>query len=218
MLSCLTQVRSIGQATHMYQADNTQYYDYGLDSRGGTNLFHNDTLNKYLGLGNLWTDTRAADVWHCPEVFDEARRARDDQWTVYTTNANLSGWVVDATGYNYSGTSYSPYASGLQNVKEADIKEPPSNTAMHQEGYLPTGWVTPTSHSIRSNGGANFLAPHFSNSNYTWGGQLGANPTHPDEVAGAGKCSVVFMDGGAGNYVALDFPGGSGNASYQLER
>ncbi len=46
----------------------------------------------------------------------------------------------------------------------------------------------------------------------------GTPMTVPDEVAGAGKCSVVFMDGGAGNYAALDFPGGSYNASYQLDR
>jgi prepilin-type N-terminal cleavage/methylation domain-containing protein len=216
MLQCLSQTRSLAQATHMYQADHETYYDYGLDSRGTDNLFHNDTLNTYLGLGNLYTDTRAADLWHCPVVFDEARRARDDQWTVYTSNANLMGWVYDANGY-YS-LSYGPYSTGLQNVKEADIKQSPSNTAMWQEGYLPTGWVTPTWNNIQQNGGANFIAPHFSQSNYTWGGQLGHNPTHPDEVAGAGRCSVAFMDGGAGNYVALDFPGGTGNASYQLDR
>ncbi len=219
MLQCLTQTRSIGQATHMYQADHTQYYGYGLDSSGMTNnYYHNGTYNTYLGLGESYTnDTLPAEQWHCPAVWDESVAARGTlEWTFYTANANLMGWISDTNGYH--STSYAPASTGFQNIKESDIKEPASNTAMWQEGYLPRGWITPTTNSIRTNGGAHFLAPHFSKSNYTWGGQLGHNPTHPDEVAGGGKCSVTFMDGGGGNFVALDFPGGSGNASYQLDR
>ena len=51
---CSSQIRSISQATHMYQADEAQYYPYSGNyyNNGVTTslTYFNPTLNRYLGI------------------------------------------------------------------------------------------------------------------------------------------------------------------------
>jgi prepilin-type N-terminal cleavage/methylation domain-containing protein len=221
MLKCLSQTRSLGQATHMYQTDNNQYYGYGYDQHSTVNRYHNDTLNTYMALGNTWNDTMNSPLWHCPAVYEEALAAtigdsRAGMWSIYAANPNLMGWIT-ADG-DYYATQYSLFSVGSnQNVKETDIKESPSTTAMWQEGYKPDRWPPTTFNELWLNDAyERYIVPHFSSTAISW--DIVASANSPNPIAGGGQCSVTFMDGSAGNYAGSDFPGGTGNASFQLDR
>jgi prepilin-type N-terminal cleavage/methylation domain-containing protein len=219
---CLSQIRSMAQATHMYQADEAQYYDYGLECAnpndgGFGRSYHSRTLNRYLGIAETLNASWTWDGWKCPDIWPEAQQARPgvDAWCNYAGNANLMGWIY-TTG-NYYSASYGPFGdTSNQNVKEADIKDPPQQTAMWVDGHLPRGWIIGTSNGIRATAVSHYFTPHFSSDQYTYGGALGL-PSWPDLLAGGGKTATSFMDGHGGAYEAADFPGGSGNASWQLD-
>ncbi len=219
---CMSQLRSMAQATHMYQADEAQYYDYGLEYDNANNgafsgeSYHSRTLNRYLGIAQTQTATLSWDGWHCPDIWPEIQLARpgDGYWGIYTGNANMMGWIV-STG-NYYSSGYGPFGSSSnQNVKEADIKEPPQETVLWIEGYRPASWIVPVTNGIRVNHGGYHFTPHFSPDQYTYGGALGL-PCHNIPLLG-GKAAVAFMDGHGGAYEAAEFPGGSGIASWTLD-
>jgi prepilin-type N-terminal cleavage/methylation domain-containing protein/prepilin-type processing-associated H-X9-DG protein len=215
-IKCSSQVRSLAQATHMYQADNNQYFSYGLDQRVSgqpgyiNNTYHNRTLNHYLGLDQDFTNgILNSDLWHCPAVYQEARAASGDgTWTVYASNANLMGWMP--WGGIYPAVDvYGPFAGGNDNVKEANVKESPSEVAMWQEGILPTGTATLLTQCQITHPTFNFyqLAPHFATRAYDWETPAASGYFISDEISRGGRAQVAFMDGSVGPYLARDFPG-----------
>lgn len=228
-MQCMSQNRSIAQATAMYQADNTQYFSYAGDHYNNGLTIANTTSNltyfreygRYLGIGSDVPDTLTWDGWHCPDTFPDSKAAVTNYalgwWTLYAANANLMGWLYN-NGTYYAG--YGPYGNtSNQNVKESDIKEPPQETVMFLDGAdVKDHWVFANCQIGNSPFAQWFFTPHFSKDQYTYGGVLGA-PTHPDLIAGGGKTSISFMDGHGDAREAADFTNsaGSGNASWQLD-
>jgi len=225
-LQCSAQERAIGQATHMYQADNTQYYGYGLDERVASdqgsavgNGWHNQTLNSYLGIGDTNLDSLGWEGWHCPDTWPELQAAEGygpSVWCIYAGNPNLMGWI-QSNNQLFSGYCDPSMAGTNQNVKESDIKDPPQETAMWVQGMRVNWWPIQSNCDINTTTtNVHFFTPHFSTDEYTYHGLLGT-PNFPDLVAGGGQMSVTFMDGHGGGYTAADFPGGTLNDSWQLD-
>ncbi len=139
----------------------------------------------------------------------------DGWWTLYGCNASLMGWL--GTTGEYYNTSYSFFGSGNQNIKEADVKQPPQQTAMWYDGQRINSWWNPATCRIGNTNPSQFFTPHFSSDQYTYAALLGL-PSWPNLVAGGGYTPVGFMDGHARPYTASDFPNSGLNFdSWQLD-
>jgi len=226
-LSCLTRIRSVGYALVLYQTDNGQYYPYGQDIRLGVS---NTTIRRYTNyimgyLGISSTGVAYADYnhpeLHCPAIWDEAHNNTDQEWLKYGTfanNAHMMGWI-NAAGYDASGL-YSMFTSGNQNVNITDIESrlglaggSASSCVTFADGYNPLGATSLINNNILVNNQQIFTNPHFETTtirNYT-------NQSQPGSILNTGgKLTVYFMDGHARAAGPVEFPGGTGLASWQV--
>lgn len=230
---CLSNIRGITQATHMYQADHTQYYDYGWDlrpdSQQGTavgNRYHTKTYARYLGIPDTAAEQTAWEGWHCPDMYREAINASPaigGWWAMYINNPNIMGRIqAGGTGGTYAGHHATPgwpqSLTGNQNFKESDYNLPPQESALWLDGYWVGRWAVDTCCNIQVNSNAYHTTPHFSTDQYTYAGAIGS-PCHPCLLAGGGQTTVGFMDGHGGAYAAADFLLVSGvkHTSYLLD-
>lgn len=222
---CLSNIRGVGQAMHMYQADNSQYYDYAVDNRlssqqgnASGNYYHNKTYSRYLGIGDSPSDITAWEGWHCPDMFEEAVRASGytpggtaigGWWAMYASNPNIMGVIwSNAAGGGYAGHHFTPgwpqSLTGNQNFKESDFNLPPQEQSVFVDGYWVGRWNIDTCCAIQTNNNATHTTPHFSQDQYTYAGAIGS-PCHPCLLAGGGRTTVSFLDGHGGAYEAAEF-------------
>lgn len=225
-LSCMTRIRSLGQALAMYHAENSDYYPYGYDGRPSgafKQKRYYQHLMTYLGLQATDNNQTDADneILHDTVIWTEwasSHSGDGKEFGLFAQNPHMMGWINSA-GYDGSGL-FSMFTSGFQNVNVTDVESrftsggSQSSTVTFLDGFRPV-WFTPqTNNTIFNNQQGVICAPHFeptSTRNYAGNSQGGNIANY------GGQMNVAFMDGHARSAVPADFPGGSGLASWQID-
>jgi prepilin-type processing-associated H-X9-DG protein len=226
LTTCITRVRSIGQALHMYMADAKQFMPYGQDYRNGANpSIAQNHLNSYMGIKtstNYLNDLNRP-IQHCPIIWDEVARQGGgfSRFGLYCMNPNLMGWV-GASGYDPSGT-YSLFTSGFRNVNEADVinrRKSPATIITFADGFKPYQYTPSNPCTVYSPTQVVLSAPHFESRNVRdYNLPSGSAGSGGDLVAGGGLMPVAFLDGHARAHRATDFPTtGSGFDSWNIQK
>ncbi len=215
-LQCTTQLRTLGQATHMYQTDHGQYYPHSHSYIGGYHYF-NSSLNTYLGLGDdYYYDLLDQDAWHCPELLPDTKGVNDWTFAVYERNP----WIFppgDSTNFNaqYNHPAYAPNPGSVQNVNEADLHVSPVENPMLLDGYRPHSWWIGLTARTNYTEASTLIMPHFTRAAIDL---VTTSPYAGDQIAGGGKGAMVFQDGHAGTRLAVEWRNDlSGIDSWQHE-
>lgn len=210
MLQCQTQARSLGQATHMYQADSATFYPWYVFNGPGINTWEYmvfGILNPYMGLegGNAGRlAAEASKVWRCPAMGEEAVAVYGGTGGIYGVNP----WI-----FNRDTVSAAHQNSDFptQQIKEAMVKTNPSETIMIQDSRRQWWWPMYT--DARNGWASNLrhIFPHYGE--YSFGSAaapVNAVTTNP----GPGMAGAAFIDGHAGVYGGFDFPEWNGAESW----
>jgi prepilin-type N-terminal cleavage/methylation domain-containing protein len=211
-LQCLTQLRSLGQATHMYTADNSLYYPQSLNTTwahndgGGWTTYH-ATLNTYMGMAENWNTTARADQYHCPAIWDEATVAAwgdpgYGSWALYGANPHIMPYGNGVNGQQYNSGSYSRYPGQVKYMKEADNSEPPSTFAMMYDCYRFQSWWPGLAARTYYSQVSHIFMPHFTRELLEF---RTSAPYAGDMTAGGGRGSIVYADGHANGRIATDW-------------
>jgi prepilin-type N-terminal cleavage/methylation domain-containing protein len=216
-LQCITQLRSLGQATHMYLTDNNQYYPQSLNTvwphndSGGWTTYH-ATLNTYMGLAENWNVTARAEQYHCPAIWSESSIAQwgdpgYGSWALYGANPHImpygNGTVL---GEQYNHASYSRYPGEIKYMKEADNNVSPSDFAMMYDCYRFQSWWPGLYARTYYNMVSHIFMPHFTRELLEF---RTSAPYAGDMTAGGGRGSIVYADGHANGRIATDWNNGA---------
>ncbi len=205
-MQCLSRVRTIGQATHMYQTDHGQYYPFSHNRLPSGEQYFNNSLNTYMGLGETLSDTWDADAWHCPKLWADARSVGSSpgglprgSWALFQRNP----WVfpptvqTDGSSQQNTGGSYplqnAPNPGEVRNVKEPDLHVSPTENVMFTEGYNPRAWwakLTADPEGVWSSF-THIVQPHFAP------GGLDLRTSAPYGSPSDGSGCIVYQDGHA---------------------
>lgn len=202
-MQCTNNVRSIGQAVAMYQADNSQFFSRSLTYYSGGGYFQ-ESLARYLGVET----TTTSDIFHCPKKWPETEDSSKNPWYMYQTNHNLfppNNHDVSQTGglnAQYQSSSYSPQAGLDYNVKESDIRRPPQEVAMFNDGYRPQSWWEGLTMRTNRTEQSTLIQPHFGGIEIY---DIIGSPYAGDQIAGGGTSPIVFQDGHADSRYAVEW-------------
>jgi prepilin-type N-terminal cleavage/methylation domain-containing protein len=205
-LQCLSQIRGTGQAVHMYQVDNGQYYPFSISFGVVPNDWttYHWSLNTYLGMDEQWSTTMQAEQYHCAAVFAETQfdTSRYGLWAMYGANPHLMPYG-NPEGTQYNGSSYSVSPGEQRYMKEADSEASPTELAMMYDCYNFKFWWPRVHARTLNTQSREILQPHFTRSDLQW---RTSAPYGGDMVAGGGRGSIVYQDGHADARRADEWP------------
>jgi prepilin-type N-terminal cleavage/methylation domain-containing protein len=205
VISCQSRIRSVGQATHMYLTDNSEYYPYGRDA--GIPHYYELTFNPYMGLGDHYNDVFNAKPWHCPVIADETFGSQGfTSRGVYTPNPNIMGTILNGNyWFDVAGNlNFTAGGSPFVHVKEADIQESPSQNATWMDAIDPNfTWYTGNNVKGGFGGQGQQATPHMAIGFM----EFDANAWSNDNVASNGLGTAAFRDGHAEALKATDWVG-----------
>jgi len=203
MMQCSSQTRTVGQATHMYMADNNTFYPWKVDgvSDPSGDVRWYGILNSYMGGERTREAAGERSAWHCPAVYEESIQVYGPgiRASLYGGNPWIYNWrLADGTAQhiNYRNRDY----PAIQ-MKEAMIEEP-STLVMVLDARRPTWWPMPSLKFPTSSFGYRVIYPHFGDTRFlnSDGTVVSSGPTDTD-----GQAAPVFADGHGATLSAFDY-------------
>lgn len=225
MISCQSRIRSVMQATHMYQTDHNEFYPDGVGFN--PSMLYEFTLNRYLGLPYdsiatplsfqmVQAGAAAHNVWFCPALVDET--GPEVGWKSignYTPNPNIMGTLINAATKTYWADVFGNmhFNTTKTLVKEPDIKEAPSDNALWMDSCNPwNAWYT--RNGIDLTGQNHQATPHFSDGKRD---MTNGTTQYLTNTGLIGLAGTAFRDGHAESLAKEGFVGSAGgfaNVSY----
>jgi len=203
-ISCNSRQRGVGQATHMYMADESTHYpayDHATSplTPAGTPL---DKLGSYLGYEPTWTNQDNQEIVHCAKTWAEAINSAHGQpgksgaWGSFGWNPNLMPYSDSSLMYDHSSYSWIDHPGVL--IKEALVPQPAATVMWVDARHAAWDTIRPYPAWL---GSTRAMFPHFGvYSSFGWYADYPAF-----ELAGPGLTTATFGDGHSGSYHKEDF-------------
>lgn len=207
-LECLSRVRTLGQAVHMYMTDNNQYFPHGLSNQTGAGADGDSysaywwTLNTYMGLPASWNTTKESKAYHCPVLYPESvGQSGYGDWAMYGPNPNLIPYG-GANDTQYNSSSYARFPGERRWVSEADMTTSPTQTAMMSTLYRMRWWWEGVHARTNRPMQSTLIMPHFSSAAMDL---VTSAPYAGDMYNSGGRGSIIYQDGHADARAATDW-------------